>query len=410
MASGHHAEITKDLNGFTVRDLGSTNGTLVNGDPITEILLKHGDRVRVGNARFVFKDPSMKDIDIGRRGRGRRCGRLGHDGRGRLRRRQGWRQGPRRRRPARRRARRGRVLRDELRSRMRSATFFDVANLIGRRDLRLPRRAFLVRGGRGPAHGGARDDGRHTEGRRRTSSSGAPIPGGAGAAVAAYAEELGVKENTAYRIAAQHAARRHRARGAGDPVEPARKREVGFDRRRRRPCASGMPDRTGQWTKVERIVRRPSWAKSGRLVLVVGPDASVRIDDVRFEDEAAGRCAGAEDRGRQGHRGRRVVGGQRRSRAKRDRALLVGASPWARFADGRGGRRAGGLLGGRSGHDGRRRRARVQGPPRRRQGRRARVDPMVEDPRGPLGGGLRRRRRGGRPVGRLSAAPTWPSS
>jgi pSer/pThr/pTyr-binding forkhead associated (FHA) protein len=42
MASGHHAEITRDLNGFTVRDLGSTNGTLVNGEPVTEMLLVHG--------------------------------------------------------------------------------------------------------------------------------------------------------------------------------------------------------------------------------------------------------------------------------------------------------------------------------------------------------------------------------
>ncbi len=64
MSSGHHAEITKDLNGYTARDLGSTNGTLVNGEPMTEAVLAHGTRLRIGNSHFVFKDPSMKDIEI----------------------------------------------------------------------------------------------------------------------------------------------------------------------------------------------------------------------------------------------------------------------------------------------------------------------------------------------------------
>jgi pSer/pThr/pTyr-binding forkhead associated (FHA) protein len=64
MASGHHAEIVRDLNGYTIRDLGSTNGTMVNGEPISEALLSHGARVRVGNSRFAFKDPSMKDVEV----------------------------------------------------------------------------------------------------------------------------------------------------------------------------------------------------------------------------------------------------------------------------------------------------------------------------------------------------------
>ena len=64
MASGHHAEIDRDLNGYTVRDLGSTNGTLVNGAPVTEALLTHGIRLRIGNSRFVFKDPAMQDVEV----------------------------------------------------------------------------------------------------------------------------------------------------------------------------------------------------------------------------------------------------------------------------------------------------------------------------------------------------------
>ncbi|MFV1957957.1 MAG: FHA domain-containing protein, partial [Planctomycetota bacterium] len=64
MASGHHCEIDRDLNGYTIRDLGSTNGTLVNGEPVSEALLVHGARIRIGNSRFAFKDPSMKDIEV----------------------------------------------------------------------------------------------------------------------------------------------------------------------------------------------------------------------------------------------------------------------------------------------------------------------------------------------------------
>lgn len=64
MSSGHHCEITKDLNGYTIRDMGSTNGTLHNGEPTSEAPLTHGSRIRIGNTRFVFKDPSMKDIEV----------------------------------------------------------------------------------------------------------------------------------------------------------------------------------------------------------------------------------------------------------------------------------------------------------------------------------------------------------
>jgi pSer/pThr/pTyr-binding forkhead associated (FHA) protein len=64
MASGHHAEVVKDLNGYTIRDLGSTNGIMVNGQPTTEAPLAHGTRLRVGGTRFVFRDPSMKEIEV----------------------------------------------------------------------------------------------------------------------------------------------------------------------------------------------------------------------------------------------------------------------------------------------------------------------------------------------------------
>jgi pSer/pThr/pTyr-binding forkhead associated (FHA) protein len=64
VCSSYHCEIVRDLNGYTIRDLGSTNGTLVNGEMITEAQLAHGARIRVGNTRFVFQDPAMAEIDL----------------------------------------------------------------------------------------------------------------------------------------------------------------------------------------------------------------------------------------------------------------------------------------------------------------------------------------------------------
>ena len=37
-----------------IRDTGSRNGTLVNGVPVTEHWLKHGDQVAIGDSVFVF--------------------------------------------------------------------------------------------------------------------------------------------------------------------------------------------------------------------------------------------------------------------------------------------------------------------------------------------------------------------
>lgn len=63
-ASSYHAEIVRGLNAYTIRDLGSTNGTLVNNEMITEAPLAHGARIRVGSTRFVFQDPAMAEIDL----------------------------------------------------------------------------------------------------------------------------------------------------------------------------------------------------------------------------------------------------------------------------------------------------------------------------------------------------------
>jgi pSer/pThr/pTyr-binding forkhead associated (FHA) protein len=52
--SGHHARLERRGDQFWLVDLGSTNGTLVNGEPIQEKELSHGDRVTIGQNAVHF--------------------------------------------------------------------------------------------------------------------------------------------------------------------------------------------------------------------------------------------------------------------------------------------------------------------------------------------------------------------
>jgi pSer/pThr/pTyr-binding forkhead associated (FHA) protein len=52
--SGHHARVERRGEQFWIVDLGSTNGTLVNGDPIQEKELKHDDRITIGQNAVHF--------------------------------------------------------------------------------------------------------------------------------------------------------------------------------------------------------------------------------------------------------------------------------------------------------------------------------------------------------------------
>ncbi len=54
--SGRHAEFSLDSNGVVLRDLGSTNGTKVGGERVSERRLEHGDAVLLGNVRLTFLD------------------------------------------------------------------------------------------------------------------------------------------------------------------------------------------------------------------------------------------------------------------------------------------------------------------------------------------------------------------
>ncbi|MCU1658298.1 MAG: Inner rane component of protein [Pseudonocardiales bacterium] len=52
--SRRHLDIQFDGNFATVYDLGSTNGTTVNGHEVGSQVLRHGDVIRVGHTRLVF--------------------------------------------------------------------------------------------------------------------------------------------------------------------------------------------------------------------------------------------------------------------------------------------------------------------------------------------------------------------
>jgi len=53
-ASRRHAEISARDGGFVIRDLGSTNGTYVNGERIEEHQLEPGDRIQIGSEKITF--------------------------------------------------------------------------------------------------------------------------------------------------------------------------------------------------------------------------------------------------------------------------------------------------------------------------------------------------------------------
>ena len=55
-ASRHHATVYKALNIWHVKDLGSLNGTELNGTRVKDKPLKNGDTITIGEAVFVFED------------------------------------------------------------------------------------------------------------------------------------------------------------------------------------------------------------------------------------------------------------------------------------------------------------------------------------------------------------------
>ena len=52
--SRNHARISRHPNGYTIRDLGSTNGTYVNDELVDEVMLRDGDQLKIGRTIFKF--------------------------------------------------------------------------------------------------------------------------------------------------------------------------------------------------------------------------------------------------------------------------------------------------------------------------------------------------------------------
>ena len=61
--SRRHATITRKPDGFELADLGSTNGTFVNGRQVRKpIAVKSGDEIKFGSARFAFNPAAVAAI------------------------------------------------------------------------------------------------------------------------------------------------------------------------------------------------------------------------------------------------------------------------------------------------------------------------------------------------------------
>ena len=58
--SGHHARVFLEGHQVILEDLRSTNGTFVNGRPITRHVLQHGDEVLVGKHSIVFDQNAVE--------------------------------------------------------------------------------------------------------------------------------------------------------------------------------------------------------------------------------------------------------------------------------------------------------------------------------------------------------------
>ncbi len=54
--SRRHFTASPKENAYVMKDLGSTNGTWVNGKRVAEAVLKANDRIHAGQTNFVFTD------------------------------------------------------------------------------------------------------------------------------------------------------------------------------------------------------------------------------------------------------------------------------------------------------------------------------------------------------------------
>lgn len=56
LVSRLHCRLTLQPDGLLVEDLESTNGTFVNGERVTKLVLRGGDTLRVGRVEFAVRE------------------------------------------------------------------------------------------------------------------------------------------------------------------------------------------------------------------------------------------------------------------------------------------------------------------------------------------------------------------
>jgi len=59
LVSRLHCRLTLQPDGLLVEDLESTNGTFVNGERVTRLLMRHGDALRVGRMEFSVRESAL---------------------------------------------------------------------------------------------------------------------------------------------------------------------------------------------------------------------------------------------------------------------------------------------------------------------------------------------------------------
>ncbi|MCA9694883.1 MAG: FHA domain-containing protein, partial [Myxococcales bacterium] len=65
IVSKEHCRITVGAEGYVLRDVGSLNGSFVNGEKITEHVLRHGDQISLGNTTYRFvEDRPAEDLPL----------------------------------------------------------------------------------------------------------------------------------------------------------------------------------------------------------------------------------------------------------------------------------------------------------------------------------------------------------
>jgi pSer/pThr/pTyr-binding forkhead associated (FHA) protein len=64
MVSRKHAKITVAAGKITIEDLGSTNGTFVNGEKIKQARLKEGDRILIGTSILKLVQQGAESVDL----------------------------------------------------------------------------------------------------------------------------------------------------------------------------------------------------------------------------------------------------------------------------------------------------------------------------------------------------------